>query len=415
MNHLLVTGYTHTLNHILTLGSVVGSKDHLLLHFVHCYMDLKVPHAVLLAMVTLEKAFNKVSHQLVIEDLADMHVPGWLLLILISYLTGRSMFMRYKGATSSRKMLPGSSPQGAFLGILLFIIIFNGALLRPAIPRLHSLNLKYVDDLSMLAAINLRYLSVDHVSRQKPLAYNERTQQVLAVERNTLQEDLLSLNTFVSQKFMKIKESKTQIMKFNFTRNSDFPPELKIEGFENNLQVVEKTKLLGVIISNDLKWQENTKEICKKAYKRMWALRRMKVLDVEPLVMLDVYKKEIRAVLELAVPAWNSGLTQKQIAEIERVQRVAIYIILSNSKTGKSEFSYDMGLVILDLEPLYIRREKLCRAFAKKTLKSKHSDIFNTRKNYYNTRLKKDFSEYKCNTNRFYNSPVNYLTRLLND
>ena len=291
----------------------------------------------------------------------------------------------------------------------------NGALLRPAIPRLHSLNLKYVDDLSMLAAINLGYLSVDQVTRQKPLAYNERTQQVLSAERNTLQEDLISLKSFVSKKLMKIKESKTLLMKFNFSRNLDFPPELMIEGFENNLQVVEKTKLLGVVISNDLKWQENTSEICKKAYKRMWVLRRMKILDVDPLVMLEVYKKEIRAVLELAVPAWNSGLTQKQISEIERVQRVAIQIILSNSKTGKSEFSYSMGLVILDLEPLDIRRENLCRTFARRTLRSKHSDIFNIRKNQHNTRLKKDYSENKCNTKRFYNSPVNYLTRLLND
>jgi hypothetical protein len=121
-----------------------------LVHYVHSYLDRRQPHAVLLALIDLEKAFNRVSHQLVIEDLADMHVPGWLLLILISYLTEMSMHMRYKGATSSRKMLPGSIPQGAFLGILLLIIIFNGALLRPAIPRIHSLNLKYVDDLSML-------------------------------------------------------------------------------------------------------------------------------------------------------------------------------------------------------------------------------------------------------------------------
>ena len=128
-----------------------------------------------------------------------------------------------------------------------------------------------------------------------------------------------------------------------------------------------------------------------------------------------IRKKKIRAVLELAVPAWNSGLTQKQIVEIERVQRVAVQIILSNSKTGKSAFSYDMGLVVLDLEPLESRREKLCRTFAKKTLVSKHSDLFNTRKNSHNTRLKKDYFEYKCNTKRFYNSPVNYLTRLLNE
>ena len=124
-----------------------------LLNFVHRHLDCKEPYTVLLALIDLEKAFNRVSHQIVIEDLADMQVPGWLLLILVSYLTNRSMFMRYKGSTSSRKLLPGSSPLGAFLGLLLFIIIFNGALLRPAIPRPYSLSLKYVDDLSLLTAV----------------------------------------------------------------------------------------------------------------------------------------------------------------------------------------------------------------------------------------------------------------------
>ena len=57
----------------------------------------------------------------------------------------------------------------------------------------------------------------------------------------------------------------------------------------------------------------------------------MKLLDVEPLVMLDVYLKEIRSILELAVPAWHSGLTQKQSADIERVQRVAVksYLVIN--------------------------------------------------------------------------------------
>ena len=174
------------------------------LHFIHSYMDLKQPHAVLLALIDLEKAFNRVSHQLVIEDLSNIKVPGWLLLILISYLTERSMFMRYKGSQSTRKSLPGSSPQGAFLGILLFIIIFNGALLRPAVPRLHSLNLKYIDDLSMLAAINLL---PDPVMRDMPLNCNERTRQILDPAFNFLQEDLFNLGKFASEKLLKIKES----------------------------------------------------------------------------------------------------------------------------------------------------------------------------------------------------------------
>ena len=254
-----------------------------LLHFVHSYLDLNQPHAVLLALVDLEKAFNRVSHQLVIEDLDDMHVPGWLLLIIISYLTERSMVMRYNGATSSRKSLPGSSPQGAFLGILLFIIIFNGALLRPAIPRPNSLNLKYIDDLSMLMAFNLKTALIDDpVHRPSPLNCDELTRQILPPENNFLQQENDTLEVFTSGKLLKIKEKKTNIMKFNFSKKKNFPPQLNVKVFNEQLAVISETKLLGIVISNDLKWAENTDYICKKAYKNMWRLRRMKLLDVAP-------------------------------------------------------------------------------------------------------------------------------------
>ena len=395
-------------------GSSISHYLLRLLNFVHGYLDLKQPHAVLLAMIDLEKAFNRVSHQLVIEDLADMKVPGWILLILISYLTGRSMYMRYKGCRSSRRLLPGSTPQGAFLGILLFIIIFNGALLRPVIPRLHSLSLKYVDDLSVLVAINLREILIPDLARMKPLTHDQRTYQALP-KVNCMQDCLTELKGFTDKKIMKIKESKTNLMKFNSATNHDFPPEIQIAGFENNLEVIRETKLLGVMITNDLKWASNTEYICRKAYKKMWVLRRMKILNIDPYTICDVYVKEIRSLLELAVPAWHSGLTQKQSVDIERVQKVAVKVILSDCNTGKSEFTYDMALVVLNLEPLYYRREKLCLKFALKTLKSRHKGIFTRNDNKYDTRKKEKFFEKTCNTRRHYNSPVNYLTRLLNN
>ena len=366
-------------------------------------------------MIDLEKAFNRVSHQLVIEDLADMHVPGWLLLILVSYLTNRSMFMRYKGYSSFRKLLPGSSPQGAFLGILLFIIIFNGALLRPAIPRQFSLNLKYVDDLSMLLAFNLKSILIDDpVDRPRPLAFNERTGHVLPLEDNLMQDQLDNLKLFADRKLLKIKEKKSNLIKFNFSKNYDFPPELVVHGFNDQLQVISEAKLLGIMITSDLKWAKNTDYICKRGYRKMWSLRRMKLLDLEPLVMLDVYTKEIRSVLELAVPAWHSGLTVKQSEDIERVQRVAVSIILSDCNTGLCDFSYDMALVTLDLEPLHVRREKLCLTFARKTLKSRHSDMFLENGSQHLTRGKQTYVEQRSNTTRCYKSPLNYLTRLLN-
>ena len=87
------------------------------------------------------------------------------------------------------------------------------------------------------------------------------------------------------------------------------------------------------MITSYLKWEANTQYICAKAFKKIWILRRMKKLDVEPLDILEVYMKEIRSILELAVPAWHSGLTVKQAADIERAQRVTVAIILSDYKT----------------------------------------------------------------------------------
>ena len=107
-----------------------------LLHFVHTTLDHRQPHAVLAACIDLSKAFNRVNHSLEVQDLYDMHTPPWLLRIVISYLSGRSMILTYNGEKSTQKMLPGGVPQGAYLGGLIFIIKYNGALLRPSIPRL---------------------------------------------------------------------------------------------------------------------------------------------------------------------------------------------------------------------------------------------------------------------------------------
>ena len=321
------------------------------------------------------------------------------------------MFLKYKVSSSARKFLP----QGTYLEILLFIITFNGALLRPGIPRPSSLSLKYVDDLSVLQAVNLKDdLDNDPVTREYPLTYSERTSQILSPAKNYLQESLDELYDFTSRKLMKLKEKKTNIMKFNTARNSDFPPEIKIQGFTDNLVLVSETKLLGVVISEDLKWESNTQYICKKASKKLWILRRMKLLDIDSSIILDVYIKEIRSVLELAVPAWHSGLTRKQASMIERIQKIAVNIILS-IHGNKNTLSYQKSLSVLGIESLERRRLKLCEKFARKSLKSRHKDMFKENASQYNTRHKFPFAEYSVHSSRAFKSPLIYLTRLLNN
>ena len=43
---------------------------------------------------------------------------------------------------------------------------------------------------------------------------------------------------------LKIKEKKTNVMKFNFSKLNDFPPELIVNWFKDQLEVISETNLL---------------------------------------------------------------------------------------------------------------------------------------------------------------------------
>ena len=152
---------------------------------------------------------------------------------------------------------------------------------------------------------------------------------------------------------MSINGPKTNVMLFNYPRKWAFPPEVF---FSNGsmLQVVDKVKLVGIMITNDLKWEENTKYLCTKARQKLWLLRRMKGLELSDLQMLDVYSKEIRSILEMCVPEWHPGLTRKQSRNIESIQKLAFRIILSHRY-----ISYNHALFVFGVKTLEERRVEL--------------------------------------------------------
>ena len=71
---------------------------------------------------------------------------------------------------------------------------------------------------------------------------------------------------FVAENNMKINEEKSKIMIFNASKKYDFPPELEFSD-GTHLEVITQVKLLGVILSEDLKWYNNTNYITQKAMK----------------------------------------------------------------------------------------------------------------------------------------------------
>ena len=119
-------------------------------------------------------------------------------------------------AQSAKKLLPGGCTQGAYLGGIIFMIKFNGAFLRPPIPRnivtpateSKAKKVKYVDDGSIAVSINLkRCLKIDLSEKPRPLTFHERTSHFLPPENNLLQYYLTDTEKFASKNKMKINKN----------------------------------------------------------------------------------------------------------------------------------------------------------------------------------------------------------------
>ena len=186
---------------------------------------------------------------------------------------------------------------------------------------------------------------------------------MLPDDSNPMIRQLQHLTDFTLKNQMKINTKKTVLMTFNRCRNYDFQPEVYLDN--QLLDVVETVKLLGIMISSDMKWKKNTDYILKSTYSKLWMLRRIKEVGGSIEDMLDVYCMQIRCLCEIGCAVWNGGLTKSDANRIEKVQKVALKIILGPEYRG-----YDEARERLGLELLSVRRQDICLKFAKSIEKS---------------------------------------------
>ena len=87
---------------------------------------------------------------------------------------------------------------------------------------------------------------------------------------------------------------------FNPGSIRDFLPKFLLKN--NQIDLVDETKLLGVVIRSDHSWSSNTEYIVSRANKKPWFSRRLRTLGANKEDVKHVYTMQIRSVLEFAVP-----------------------------------------------------------------------------------------------------------------
>ena len=364
-------------------------------------------NAVLATLYDWKEAFPRQCPKLGVEAFMKCGVRSSLIPVIISYLQGRTMKVKWHGHTSSTRELNGGGPQGATFGIWEYLAQSNS--------NADCVNLdyrfKFVDDLTVLEKINLLIVGLCSFNSKLSVPNDiPNHNQYIPAECLESQKYLEKIQLWTENQKMILNTKKTKAMVFNFTDNYQFGTRLTLK--EQNIEIVAKAKLLGVIITDDLKWEENTASLVKRANSRMELLRKVASFGTSAEEKRNIYILYIRSVLEQSCVVWHSSLTKQNQEDLERVQKSAVRII-----NGKDIPDYDEALVQANLDSLETRRKELCLNFALKCVKSQKS------KNLFPLRVKEHEMEIRdqekycvqnANTDRLKNSTIPYMQRLLN-
>ena len=117
-----------------------------------------------------------------------------------------------------------------------------------------------------------------------------------------------------------INKLKYNIINFNFSEKYIVPQNLKLNG--NAILVVRKIKILGVIITDDLKWEENTSLICSKVEGKYYLISNLKSFGLQIDELLNIWKVIVRPITVYVAPLWHPVLSDTDIKRIEDLQKL---------------------------------------------------------------------------------------------
>ena len=230
-----------------------STVTHLLENTVDWYNGLDLGRLVGLVFIDLKKAFDTVDNEILCQKLAHYGVQQRELAWFRSYLCNRKQFCRVNGVSSKTEGIDVGVPQGSCLGPLLFLIYIND--LPQAVQN--STVSMCADDTS------LGYQSSD-IDQLNEAINNDLRQLDIWLQGNKL-----SINVAKTNSMLVSTKQKHNILN---SRNDDL--HLKIR--DNDLEIIQKTKYLGVQIDNSLNWKEHIKTVSTKVLRAIGFLKHAK-------------------------------------------------------------------------------------------------------------------------------------------
>lgn len=268
-----------------------------LTHFISTSLDKK--QTVSCIFIDLSKAFDTVDRLLLLEKLGKAGIRKENLCLFESYLTNRIQTVYVNETYSKFNASTLGVPQGSNLGPLLFIFFVNDIC-----------KLKLLGDIQLFADdIVIKYKSCD----QKTL-YSQ------------MQRDMNMLNEWFNNNKLIVNAKKTKYMVFKYRENRlEEEQQLRYNG--DVLERVKQYRYLGLIITDDFKWEKHIDQIKIKVNPYIFALKKLK--NILPKKSLElIYYAFIYSQLIYLNPIW-SGCTQTKLNQLYVLQKRALKQVMN--------------------------------------------------------------------------------------
>ncbi|KAL0149801.1 hypothetical protein M9458_054849 [Cirrhinus mrigala] len=288
------------------------------LHSVLTHLDKKDSYIRML-FIDFTSAFNTIIPQQLTQKLVQLGLNTSLCNWLLDFLTGKPQALWVGSNTSSTITLNTGAPQGCVLSPLLFTLLTHDC--APA----HSSNLftKFADDTTVVGLI----------SNNDETIYRSEVSRLA----RWCSDNNLSLN---------VEKTKEIVVDFRRVHTQHAP--LSINGA--SVERVNSTKFLGVHITENLSWANNTTALAKKSQQRLYFLRKLRRARAPVLIMCTFYRGTIESILTSCITVWFGACNASCRKTLQRIVRAAEKII---------------GLPLPSLQDIYstrLTRKALCIA-----------------------------------------------------
>ena len=271
-----------------------STEDQLLLSYGKIAKDLDLGYKVDAIYLDFSKAFDVISHSILLEKLEAIGLPPLILGWIRSFLCGRSMHVSVGSSSSSQREVLSGVPQGSVLGPLLFILYVNSIGVDLGCEWY-----AFADDLKLFSS---------HRRMDANL-----TDQALQRDLDTLLTICTSWNLFLNP-------LKCVVIKFG-ARSHDY-----VDGYRsgymlgsNPLKMVLSHRDLGIKVDSSLKFHHHISTIVNKASGLINQLLRSTVCR-SPNFMVILFVSHVRPILEYGSTVWHLGY-RGDLSKLESVQR----------------------------------------------------------------------------------------------